>query len=305
MVFDKYESQRLRMGSILPQLIVNGLIAGSIYALVASGFSLVYYVIKFLHFADGAVLTISAYLFFVFLNVLGMNFVLALLLAIILAIALGLLINFVVYKPLRKRKSSNVVLLIISLTLLSFFTSFALAVFGSSTKTILLAQQNIIFDFGAIRFTIIQLAAFLLAIFLFFALWFIMKKTKLGKSMRALADNKDVAQVVGINPEKVYTYTFIIASFLAAIAGIIIGLDQNVFPRLGFNFIVKGFISSVVGGISSVPGAIVGGFFIGLAENLGIWVLPSGFKSVISFTILFIFLLFRPQGILGGKKDGI
>ena len=132
-----------------------------------------------------------------------------------------------------------------------------------------------------------------------------MKKTKLGKSMRALADNKDVAQVVGINPEKVYSYTFIIASFLAAIAGILIGLDQNLFPRLGFVFIVKGFISAVVGGINSVPGAIVGGFFIGLVENLGIWFLPSGYKDAISFTILLIFLIFRPQGILGRKENGI
>jgi len=131
-----------------------------------------------------------------------------------------------------------------------------------------------------------------------------LKKTKLGKSMRALADNKDVAQVVGINPEKVYSYTFIIASFLAAIAGILIGLDQNLFPALGFTFVVKGFISAVVGGINFVPGSIVGGYFIGIVENLGIWFLPSGYKDAISFTILLIFLLFRPQGILG-KKDGV
>jgi branched-chain amino acid transport system permease protein len=292
------------MSTILPQLIVNGLIAGSMYALVASGFSLIYYVIKFLNFAHGAILTVSAYLFFLFLNTLGMNFVLALLLSIFFSILLGLSINFVVYKPLRKKKSSNVVLLIVSLALLSFFTSLVLAVFGSSTKTLLLADQNIVFDLGLFRITIIQVIALLVSIFIFFLLWFILKKTKLGKSMRALADNKDVAQVVGINPEKVYSYTFIIASFLAAIAGILIGLDQNLFPALGFTFVVKGFISAVVGGINFVPGSIVGGYFIGIVENLGIWFLPSGYKDAISFTILLIFLLFRPQGILG-KKDGV
>ena len=117
--------------------------------------------------------------------------------------------------------------------------------------------------------------------------------------MRALADNKEVSQVVGINPESIYTITFVIASVLGSFAGLLTGLEQNLYPRMGVPIIVKGFISSVVGGINSVPGAIVGGFLIGLVENLGIWLLPSGYKDAISFTILLLFLLFRPNGILG------
>ena len=285
---------------ILPQLIINGLIAGSIYALAASGFSLVYYVLKFSNFAQGAIIGISAYLFFLFFSLNGLNYVLAAMLTFVLSILIALLINSVVYKQLRKRKATNVVLMISSLALLIFSSSLILAVFGSSTKTIPI-KNNITFDFGFFTITALQIAIITSATALFLFIWLILKKTRLGKAMRALADNKDIAQVVGINPEKIYSYTFVIASFLGSFAGILIGLEQNLYPQMGVPIIVKGFISAVVGGISSVPGSIVGGLFIGLVENLGIWFLPSGYKDAISFTILLVFLLLKPKGILGVK----
>lgn len=289
------------MPSILPQLIINGLIAGSIYALAASGLSLTYYVLKFLNFAQGAIITLSAYLFFWLLKYSGMNYAAAALLTIILSVFFNLLANLILYKQLRKRKSTNVVLMISSLALLIFTSSLVLAIFGSSTKTINLGSLNKTLDFGLFAITNLQIAIIASSIFLFLILWLILKKTKFGKAMRALADNKEVAQVVGINPEKIYSYTFIIAGILGAVAGILIGLEQNLYPQMGIPIIIKGFISAVVGGISSVPGSIVGGIFIGLTENLGIWFLPSGYKDVISFTILLAFLLFRPKGILGVK----
>ena len=283
--------------AILPQLIINGLIAGSIYALAASGLSLVYYVVKFLNFAQGAVITISAYLFFLFLDLMGLNYGFAALLAIASSIIIALLMNLGIYKPLRKRKATNVVLMLSSLALLIFCSSLMLALFGSGTKT--LSLQNKTFDFSLFTITAIQISIIFSAVLLLFLIWLIIKKTKLGKAMRALADNKETAQVLGINPEKVYSYTFIIAGALGAIAGILIGLEQNLYPRMGVPIIVKGFISSVVGGIGSVPGAVVGGLFIGLVENIAIWFLPSGYKDVVSFTILLLFLLLKPKGILG------
>ena len=282
---------------ILPQLLINGLIAGSIYALAASGFSLVYYVIKFLHFAQGATIAIAAYALFLFANQFGLNNLFSIIISIIVAVAATLIMNFLVYKPLRKRKATGVVLLIASLAILTFCTSLIRAIFGASTKTIKFYNKS--FDLGIFTITFIQLVIIISAILLFLLLWIIMKKTKLGKAMRALSDNKDVAQVVGISPEKIYTYTFIIAGIFAGISGILIGLEQNLYPRMSVLIIVKGFISSVVGGINSVPGAVVGGLFIGIVENLGIWFLPSGYKDVISFSILLLFLLFRPNGILG------
>ena len=284
---------------ILPQLIVNGLIAGSIYALAASGFSLVYYVLKFQYFSHGAIMSLAAYLFFAFFNLIGLNYIIAAFLTIIASIFLVLLTNYLVYRPLRKRKATPTIMLIASVVLLIFTSSLIIAFFGSSTKTIGFRSKT--FDFGAFTITSLQISIIVFAVLLFLFLWLVLKKTKLGKAMRALADNKDVAQIVGINPEKIYNYTFIIAAVLGAFGGMLLGLEQNLYPRMGILIIIKGFISSVIGGLGSVPGSIAGGFFIGLVENLGIWFLPSGYKDVISFTILLVFLLFRPHGFFGVK----
>ena len=289
------------MPSILLQLIINGLIAGSIYAMAAAGFSLVYYVIKFQYFSHGAIMSIAAYLFFAFFTLMNVNYVAAALLSIIFSILAALIMNWLVYKPLRKRKATPVILLIASIVLLIFTSSLILAVFGSSTKIIALGKYNKTHSIGFMTITSLQISIILLALILFTVLWIIFKKTRLGKAMRALADNKDVAQIVGINPEKIYSYTFVIASVMGGVSGILIGLEQNLYPRMGILIIVKGFVSSVIGGLGSVPGAVIGGLFIGLAENLGIMFLPSSYKDVVSFTIMLIFLLFRPQGIFGVK----
>ena len=286
---------------ILPQLLINGLIAGSIYALAASGFSLTYNVVKFLNFAQGAVIAISAYAFYFLMVSLKMSYLFSAILAIAFSIIAMLLMDFIVYKPLRKRKATNVVTLIASLALLTFFSSLGRALFGSSTKTLPLSHLNQTFDFGIVTITSFQIIIILTAIILFFLLFLLIKKTRLGKAMRAVADNKDVSKVVGINPEKIYAYAFAIAGVLGSVAGILIGMEQNLYPRMGVLIIVKGFISSVVGGMGSVYGSIIGGIFIGIVENLGIWFLPSGYKDAISFSVLLLFLLFRPKGILGVK----
>lgn len=284
---------------LLIQLLINGLIAGAVYALAASGFALVYYVVKFQYFSQGAIITIAAYLFFLFLDLMKLNYILAALLAIAGSVFAALITNWLVYRPLRKRKATPVVALVASIVLLIFSASLMQAFFGSGTKTLTLNEKNTTFAFGFLTITSVQIAIIISAILLFLLLWLLVMKTKLGKAMRAVSDNKSVAQVVGINPEKVYNYTFIITAVLGAFSGILIGLEQNLYPRMGVLIIVKGFISSVIGGLSSVPGSIIGGFFVGLAENLGISFLPSGYKDVISFSIMLLFLLFRPQGILG------
>ncbi|MBI2130759.1 branched-chain amino acid ABC transporter permease [Candidatus Woesearchaeota archaeon] len=289
------------MPSILPQLIINGLIAGSIYALAAAGFALVYYVVKFQYFSHGAMIAAGAYFFFLFANVLGLSFAIAGILAIACTIIITLAVNYLVYLPLRKRKATSNVMLITSVVLLMFFSSLILALFGSSTKTLVLGSEGQIFDFGLFTITSLQAYIIFFAIALFFVLYLIMKKTRIGKAMRALADNKSVAQVVGINPERVYTYVFIISGAFAAVSGILIGLEQNLYPKMGVIIIIKGFISSVVGGLGSVPGSVIGGFFIGLIENVGVWYLPTGYKDLISFSVMILFLLLRPQGILGVK----
>jgi branched-chain amino acid transport system permease protein len=284
------------------QLLINGLIAGAIYALVASGFSLIYSVCKFVHFAHGAVIALSAYFLYFLFSMLGLNFWPSVILSIIFASLLGFLIDKIVYKQLRKRKASNTILLIASVALLIFFESLILLLFGADVKTIgYIKISKGIEIFNAI-ITPLQIIIIIVSIILLFSLFLFMKKTKIGKAMRAVADNKDVAEVVGISAEKIYNWSFIIGSLIAGIAGILVGLEQNLEPTMGTNLMIKGFTAAIIGGIDSVPGAILGAFLLGFAENFGIWFLPSGYKDAIAFIILFIFLLFRPQGILGMKK---
>lgn len=282
--------------SILPQLVVNSLIAGSIYALIASGFSLIYSVVKFLHLAHGAVFVIGAYVAYA---LLGLPFWLAIVIAIITSAFLGIIIDQIAYKPLRKRKSTNLAFLISSIGVFIFLQSLVQLIFGAEIKTLRTGQiQKGLEIFGAI-ITPTQIIILITAIALLILLHVFLKKSKLGKAMRAVADDKEVAQICGINPERIIAYTFLLGSALAGIAGILIGLEQNLEPTMGLGAMLKGITAAIVGGIGSVPGGMLGGYVIGFAENFGIWFLPSGYKDAISFVILLIFLLFRPKGLLG------
>lgn len=284
------------------QLLFNGIIAGAIYSLVASGFSLIYSTCKFVHFAHGATIAFSAYFLYFLFSALGLNFWLSMVLAIIFGSFLGWLVNKIIYKKLRKRKASNVILLMISFTLLIFFESLILMLFGADVKTIgyIKIAKGLEF-FGAI-ITPLQIVIVITSIILLIFLYFFMKKTRIGKAMRAVADNKDMAEVIGISSEKIYSVVFMVGSAVAGIAAILVGLEQNLEPTMGTNLMIKGFTAAIIGGIGSVPGAILGSYLLGFAENFGIWFLPSGYKDAIAFIILFIFLLFRHQGILGIKK---
>lgn len=290
--------------SILFQLLINGLIAGAIYALVASGFSLIYSTCKFIHFAHGVVIAFSAYFLYFLFAILGLEFYISVLLSIVFASLLGYCLNFLVYKKLRDRKASDFILLISSLALLILLESLILMSFGAEVKTIGFIEFSKGIDiFGAI-ITPLQIVIIAVSVLLLFSLLLFMKKTRLGKAMRAVSDNKNVAEIIGISSEKIYAWSFIIGSALAGVAGILIGLEQNLEPTMGTSLIIKGFTVAIIGGIGSIPGAILGAFLLGIIENLGIWYLPSGYKDAIAFILLFLFLLLRPKGILGIKREG-
>jgi len=290
--------------SIVIQLLINGLIAGAIYALVSSGFSLIYSTNKFVHFAHGSTIAFSAYMLYLFFAILKFNFGFSVVLAVILASILGFAMNFVVYRALRRRKAAGVILLIASFGLLILFESLILIFFGADVKTIdyIKVAKGMEF-FGAI-ITPLQIVIIIVSVVLLISLFFLMKKTKIGKAMRAVSDNRDVAEIVGISSEKIYNWSFVIGSAIAGIAGVLVALEQNLDPTMGTGLVIKGFTAAIIGGIGSVPGAILGAFLLGIVENFGVWFLPSGYKDAIAFVLLFIFLLFRPNGILGKKKEG-
>jgi branched-chain amino acid transport system permease protein len=288
---------------VFTQLFVNGLIAGAIYALVAAGFSLIYSTTKFVHFAHGATVAVSAYFLYFLFSILGINFWISVPLAIAFGAFFGLICNILVYEKFVDKKASNVILLITSFGLLILFESIILLLFGADVKTIGFIKISKGIEIAGAIITPLQIFIVISSFVLLAVLWFFMKKTKLGKAMRAVSDNKAVAETLGINAKKIFNWSFVIGSAIAGVAGIFVALEQNLEPTMGTNLIIKGFTGAVIGGIGSAPGAILGSFLLGFAENFGIWFLPSGYKDAIAFVILLVFLLFRPTGILGIKRE--
>jgi branched-chain amino acid transport system permease protein len=290
--------------SILLQLTINGLIAGSIYALIAAGFSLIYKTNKFMHFAHGVVVAFAAYVLYSLFSVYGINFYFSVLLTLVLSGLLGFVIYHGVYVNLQKKNSSNVILLVASIGILILIENLIQLHYGADVKTIgyIEVAKGLSF-FGAI-ITPLQIWIVATSLVLLVGLYFFMKKTKLGRDIRAVADNRELAEILGISYKKVASYSFILGSTIAGVAGILIGLEQNLVPTMGMMLGIKGFTGAIIGGISSVPASILGSYILGFAENYGIWYLPSGYKDAIAFILLFLFLLFRPKGLFGFQKEG-
>jgi len=288
---------------MLIQFILNGIIAGSIYSLIAIGFTVIYRTVKFFHFAHGVVYTAAAYFAYTLIISLNLNFFLSFFLSIILAAILGISIDRLVYLPLRKKKASNLIFLLASFGIFIFLQNLIQLIYGAQILTIRTGPIEEGHHFLGAVITDIQIIIFFVSIILMILVWLFIKRTKLGKAMRAVSDDSTAANVVGINPEKTILASFAIGSALAGAAGILISFETNIEPTMGFAAILKGIIASIVGGIGSIPGAVLGGFFLGLAENLGIWKISAGWKDSIAFIILIIFLLIRPWGFLGKKTE--
>jgi len=284
------------------QILTNGLIAGAIYALVSSGFSLIYSTTKIVHFAHGAVVAMAAYMLFLFYAILGLNFWLAACLAVVSGVVIGCLVDYLVYRPLRRRRASNVIILIASVAVLLIIESLNLIFFGADVKSINFLEIGAGLKFGEVIITSLQIYIIGSSLILLAILFLFMKFSKIGKAMRAVADNKNVAEIVGISAGKIYAWSFAVGSLIAGYAAVLIALEQNIEPTMGTGLIIKGFTASIIGGVESVAGGVLGAFLLGLAENFGIWWLPSSYKDAIAFAILFVFLLFKPEGILGIKK---
>jgi branched-chain amino acid transport system permease protein len=288
---------------MLQQLIINGIIAGSIYALVALGFTIIYRTVKFFHFAHGVVYTAGAYFAYTLFTFLHLHFVLCFLLAALFSAILGISIDKLVYYPLRLRRASNMILLLASFGVFIFLQNLISLIYGNQIFVLRTGPIKEGYKIFTAVITPTQITILVVSILLMFLLWFFIQKTKLGKAMRAVADDPLAASVVGINPDKIILASFAIGSALAGAAGVLISLETNLEPTMGFSALLKGIIASIIGGIGSIPGAVFGGFFLGLVENLGIWKIPSIWKDFISFAILIIFLLIRPYGIFGTKPE--
>lgn len=281
------------------QLLINGLIAGSIYALVAAGFSLIYSTNRFIHFAHGGVIAATSYFLFTLFVTWKLNFYLAAVLAIIFSGLLGYVIFKLIYSPLKKRGASSAILLIAGLALAILIENIILFHFGANVRALNFLEVAKGWEIGGAVVTSLQLSIIAASLILLALLWLFVRYAHLGKVMRAVADNPELAKISGINTNQVFAKSFIIGSVIAGFGSILIALEQNLEPFMGAPLMIKGFTGAIIGGITSLPGSVLGSYVLGLVENFGIWWLPSGWKDAIAFAVLFAFLLWRPTGILG------
>ena len=289
------------MDTFLQQL-VNGLSLGSIYALIALGYTMVYGIIKLINFAHGDVYMVGAYIGFAVTTYTSLGFFPALIISMAGCAVLGVAIERIAYKPLRE--SSRIAVLITAIGM-SFLLEYVMMFFvGSAVRTYPAVLDRTVFNVGGIVINSQQLVIIGTAIILMIILQFIVHKTKRGKAMRAVSIDKDAAQLMGINVNSTISFTFFVGSAFAGAAGVLVGIYYNsINPLMGMMPGLKAFIAAVFGGIGSIPGAMVGGVGIGVIETMVSGYGNSMYRDAAVFIVLILILIIKPSGILG-KKEG-
>ena len=279
------------------QLLLNGIIAGSIYALFAVGLTMVYGVFRFINFAHGELIAWGAYLALFFTrSPFSLPIYFAAPPALVITALIGLAQNRFVFEPLRH--GNRITLLIASIGLSYFLRNAIRFVWGSDLQTYGLMPTRGI-EFAGLSITAPQITMMAAAVLFLGILYIVLTRTMLGKSLRAVADNMTLAQIMGISIKKVGVAVWVLASFFSAVGGILLAVDTNLEPLMGLTNLIKAFAAVLLGGAGNVWGALLGGLVIGIAENLSVAFISPGYKDFISFALIILMLLFRPRGIFG------
>lgn len=283
------------------QQLVNGIALGSTYALIALGYTMVYGIITLINFAHGEIFMMGAFVGLLCVTVLKLNLLLSIVLAMGASMILGVVIELVAYRPLRR--SSRLSALISAIGVSIFLSSLALMLFGADAK----AFPDRVFPnrqltIGEVEVSTLQLFIIGVSALLMIALELIVKKTRIGKAMRATSEDYRTAALMGIDVDRVISFTFALGSALAAAGGVLVGILFNAVSfNMGLMAGLKAFAAAVLGGIGSIPGAMLGGLFLGVTEVLGVAAGFSSYRDAIAFAILVVVLLVRPTGLLGEK----
>jgi len=277
------------------------IVLGSIIALAAIGLTMVYGVLNFANFSHADFMAFGAYIAFVLNVALGLNIILSFFIAIAIAGALGVLLDLLVWKPMRRKNADLVSLVIISIGLSLIVRNAIIFIWGGSTRNFDLPVRRGIEMLG-VTITHNQLIGLGTAILFMVLVHFFLKNTKLGKAMRAISDDINLARISGIDSDKVIMWMWFIGIGLAAVAGILYGLETTIRPNMGWFLILPMFAAVILGGIGNPYGAMVGGMVIGLSQELSMLILPSEYKMGVSLGIMILVLLFKPKGLFGGTK---
>lgn len=280
------------------QQIVNGLSIGSVYALMAVGYSLVYSIMNFSNFAHGGIIMLGAYFGYYALTLMNLPFPVAFVLAALGASVIAVLCERVAYAPLRKRRAPSLYLIISAMGASIFLENIVVATIGPTFKTYpdILAQTPV--QLGAIAIGRLDLMMFVVSAVSLFILVMIIEKTKIGLAIRASSYSERASTLMGVNVNTVIFAIFMIGGVLAGIAGVFFGMKYTVFPQIG-NITLKSFIAAVFGGLGSLPGAVAGSVLLGIIEALVSHFISSTYRDLFSFAILILVLVIHPTGLMG------
>ncbi|WP_122628465.1 branched-chain amino acid ABC transporter permease [Lucifera butyrica] len=282
----------------LGQQLVNGISLGSIYALIALGYTMVYGIIKLINFAHGDIYMLGAYVGFFATSVLKLSFFPALIMAIITAALAGVIIERLAYRPLRNAPKIAILITAIGVSLL--LENGGILLVSPQPRTFPKVFSLPVYNIGGIIIDGQQILIMVISVVLMVLLTYIVHRTKMGKAMRAVSFDTDAARLMGIDVDKTISFTFALGSGLAAAAGVLVGIYYNsIDPLMGIMPGLKAFVAAVLGGIGVIPGAMMGGVILGVIEALVSGFISSTFRDAAAFAILIIILLFRPSGLLG------
>ncbi|MBU2513894.1 branched-chain amino acid ABC transporter permease [bacterium] len=285
------------------QQLVNGITLGGVYALIAVGYTMVYGVIQLINFAHGEIYMFGAFLAFAMVTVFNVPFVLAAVLSVVICACFGILLDFVAYRPLRNAPRLAALITAIGMSL--FLQNLALMIWGGEIQSFPREVLPPVFyrpaiSFGDVIVTWLQIVILSVTVVFMAMLHFIIHRTAVGTAMRAISQDKTTAALMGINVNRVISFTFAIGSSMGAVAGILVGLYYNaIFHFMGYIMGLKAFAAAVLGGIGSVPGAMLGGGLLGIAEALGAGYLSSAYRDGISYGVMILIIIFKPSGLIG------
>lgn len=281
------------------QVIINGIATGSIYALIATGFALIFNVLKFSNFSHGATMTAAAFIAYFLVSSKGMGLVPTLLIAGLAGALISLFGEFVGFRRILKNHSAPTYFFVSSITLGTLYEGLVTIKAGSnffnfpSFKSPTVNVATLVVSTGDLMmFGISAVALIVLA--------YVIQKTRLGRALRAVSFDRDTAQLMGIDSTRIIQLAFVISGILAGIAGVFLGIKYTLYPTLG-SLVVKGFIASVIGGLGSLTGAVIGALLLGILETILLAALGSGYSTIAVFAVMLVFLLIRPQGIAGSN----
>lgn len=297
---------------MLLQQFINGLTLGSVYALIALGYTMVYGILQLINFAHGEIYMLGAYLgiiilgFFTAIGLTSYSLPLSLFLTLVLTIVFcssyGFTVEKIAYKPLRNAPRLSPLISAIGVSI--FLQNYVMLTQGATDKVFPSLFGNAGFNFLSIRATYLQASIIMVSGIMMALLHLFIRRTKTGKAMRAVSQDKTMASLVGINIDTVISLTFIIGSGLAAVAGMMVAMYYGLVNySIGYSAGIKAFTAAVLGGIGSIPGAMFGGILLGLVESLGASYISSEYKDVYAFVLLIIILFLKPEGLLGKTAE--